>query len=666
MSTDSSISKLISDGNKYAASLVAYQRRTTIPVEVGHVFIGSDFPIRIQSMTTVDTMDTQGSIDQSIRMIDAGCEIVRITAPSVKEAQNLENIRKGLRTRGYQTPLVADIHFTPNAAELAARIVEKVRINPGNYADKKRFEVIDYTDASYQSELERIRDKFLPLVKICKEYGTAMRIGTNHGSLSDRILSRYGDTPLGMVESALEFLRICEDENYYNIVLSMKSSNTQVMVEAYRLLSKKLEEGEFKAYPLHLGVTEAGEGEDGRIKSAVGIGTLLEDGLGDTIRVSLTEDPELEIPVAQEMVRRLQNRSSKSYPIHPWKGKTDSFDSPIHPFYYERRHSNEVLNFGGKQVPRVIADFSSVSDLSMDDLKSIGHFYLPEPDKWAMNDLGADYIFTGDQNIPFMLPNGLRQIQSSSVWLTHQINTIYPQFTWDEWCRSTSKHPNINFIKINAASLIGDVNMLDNLKIEKQVVIILHSSNEHKMPEIRRAFFDLIHHSILSPVIIQLDYKDVSDEQLQIYSPTDAGALLVDGLGDGIMISTSGLKNSFALRNSTSFGTLQASRVRISKTEYISCPSCGRTLFDLQETTAKIRQVTDHLKGIKIGIMGCIVNGPGEMADADYGYVGTGKDKIALYKGQNVIKKSVPAHLAVDELIQLIKDHGDWKDAPEN
>ena len=666
MSTDSSISKLISDGNKYAASLVAYQKRTTIPVEVGHVFLGSDFPIRIQSMTTVDTMDTQGSIDQSIRMIDAGCEIVRITAPSVKEAQNLENIRKGLRIRGYQTPLVADIHFTPNAAELAARIVEKVRINPGNYADKKRFEVIDYTDASYQSELERIRDKFLPLVKICKEYGTAMRIGTNHGSLSDRILSRYGDTPLGMVESALEFLRICEDENYYNIVLSMKSSNTQVMVEAYRLLSKKLEEGEFKAYPLHLGVTEAGEGEDGRIKSAVGIGTLLEDGLGDTIRVSLTEDPELEIPVAQEMVRRLQNRSSKSSPIIAFKGKTDQFDSPIHPFYYERRHSNEVLNFGGKQVPRVIADFSSVSDLSMDDLKSIGHFYLPEPDKWAMNDLGADYIFTGEQNIPFMLPNGLRQIQSSSVWLTHQINTIYPQFTWDEWCESTSKHPNINFIKINAASLIGDVNLLDNLKIEKQVVIILHSSNEHKMPEIRRAFFDLIHHSILSPVIIQLDYKDVSDEQLQIYSPTDAGALLVDGLGDGIMISTSGLKNSFALRNSTSFGTLQASRVRISKTEYISCPSCGRTLFDLQETTAKIRQVTDHLKGIKIGIMGCIVNGPGEMADADYGYVGTGKDKIALYKGQNVIKKSVPAHLAVDELIQLIKDHGDWKDAPEN
>jgi (E)-4-hydroxy-3-methylbut-2-enyl-diphosphate synthase len=666
MSTDSTISKLISEGNKYAESLYAYKRRNTIPVEVGNVFIGSDFPIRIQSMTTIDTMDTQGSIDQSIRMIDAGCEIVRITAPSVKEAQNLENIRKGLRLRGYQTPLVADIHFTPNAAELAARIVEKVRINPGNYADKKRFEVIEYTDSSYQSELERIRDKFLPLVKICKEYGTAMRIGTNHGSLSDRILSRYGDTPLGMVESALEFLRICEDEHYFNIVLSMKSSNTQVMVEAYRLLSKKLQEGGFKAYPLHLGVTEAGEGEDGRIKSAVGIGTLLEDGLGDTIRVSLTEDPEFEIPVAREMVRRLQNRFSLSSPITPWKGKSNQFDSPIHPFYYERRHSNEVLNFGGKQVPRVIADFSSVSDLSMNDLKSIGHFYLPEPDKWAMNDLGADYIFTGDQNVHFMLPNGLRQIQSASVWLTHQTNTIYPQFSWQEWCASTIQHPTANFIKLNAASLIDDIGMLEKLKTAENVILILHSMNEHKMPEIRRAFFDLIEHAIASPVIIQLDYEDVTDEQLQIYAPTDAGALLVDGLGDGILISSSGVKNTFALRNSTSFGTLQASRVRISKTEYISCPSCGRTLFDLQETTAKIRQVTDHLKGIKIGIMGCIVNGPGEMADADYGYVGTGKDKIALYKGQNVIKKSVPAHLAVDELIQLIKDHGDWKDAPEN
>jgi (E)-4-hydroxy-3-methylbut-2-enyl-diphosphate synthase len=403
---------LISDGNKYATSLYAYERRRTIPVQIGDLYLGSDFPIRIQSMTTVDTMDTQGSIEQSIRMIDAGCELVRITAPSVKEAQNLENIRKGLRDRGYTTPLVADIHFTPNAAELAARIVEKVRINPGNYADKKRFETIDYTDASYASELDRIRDKFLPLVKICKEYGTAMRIGTNHGSLSDRILSRYGDTPNGMVESALEFLRICEDENYFNIVLSMKSSNTQVMVEAYRLLSKKLEVGGFKDYPMHLGVTEAGEGEDGRIKSAVGIGTLLEDGLGDTIRVSLTEDPEFEIPVAKDLVRRYDIRASSQDPISVFVGHSAVFDSPIHPFTHSRRKTTEIFSIGVNQVPRVIADFSTRSSISIADLKAIGHFYLPEPDKWAMNDLGADFIYTGKQSLDFMLPNGLRQIQN--------------------------------------------------------------------------------------------------------------------------------------------------------------------------------------------------------------------------------------------------------------
>ncbi|MFM2442740.1 MAG: hypothetical protein RL449_1382, partial [Bacteroidota bacterium] len=393
---------LIADGNRYASSLYTYNRRSTIPVQIGDLYVGSDFPIRIQSMTTVDTMDTQGSIEQSIRMIDAGCELVRITAPSVKEAQNLENIRKGLRERGYHTPLVADIHFTPNAAELAARIVEKVRINPGNYADKKRFETIDYTDASYAAELDRIRNKFLPLVHICKEYGTAMRIGTNHGSLSDRILSRYGDTPNGMVESALEFLRICEDENYFNIVLSMKSSNTQVMVEAYRLLSKKLKDGGFKDYPMHLGVTEAGEGEDGRIKSAVGIGTLLEDGLGDTIRVSLTEDPEFEIPVAQDLVRRYDSRASSQDPIPVFSGISPQYDSPINPFTHSRRKTSEIFSIGGHQVPRVIADFSSRASIEIADLKAIGHFYLPEPDKWAMNDLGADFIYTGKQALDFM------------------------------------------------------------------------------------------------------------------------------------------------------------------------------------------------------------------------------------------------------------------------
>jgi (E)-4-hydroxy-3-methylbut-2-enyl-diphosphate synthase len=664
MSSISANAHLITDGNIYCPSLVAYKRRETIPVQIGDLWMGSDFPIRVQSMTTVDTMDTQGSIEQSIRMIDAGCEIVRITAPSVKEAQNLENIRKGLRAKGYTTPIVADIHFTPNAAELAARIVEKVRINPGNYADKKRFETIEYTDATYQNELERIRDKFLPLVKICKEYGTAMRIGTNHGSLSDRILSRYGDTPLGMVESALEFLRICEDENYGNIVLSMKSSNTQVMVEAYRLLSKKLADGGFKAYPLHLGVTEAGEGEDGRIKSAVGIGTLLEDGLGDTIRVSLTEDPEFEIPVAQEMLRRLQNRAALADPIMAFPATNPAFHSPINPFAHTRRSTQEVANFGGNQVPRVIADFSQRSNIQMDDLKSIGHFYLPEPDKWAMNDLGADYIFTGEQVIDFMLPNGLRQIQNASLWQENRRPTTYPMFTWESWLNATFLHPEMNFLSIQADDLIDQPEQIKAIQTHNNVVLILTSSNAHQMAALRRGFFELVQNKVLAPVIIHLSYDQITESALQVYAPADGGALFIDGFGDGLMISTPFEKNREGICNSTNFGTLQASRVRISKTEYISCPSCGRTLFDLQETTARIRKETDHLKGIKIGIMGCIVNGPGEMADADYGYVGIGKDKIALYKGQEVVKKSVPADAAVHELIQLIKDHGDWKEAP--
>jgi len=659
-----SSSNLINKGNIYSPSLISYQRRITIPVQIGSLMMGSDYPIRIQSMTTVDTMDTQGSIEQSIRMIDAGCELVRITAPSVKEAQNLENIRKGLRERGYTTPLVADIHFTPNAAELAARIVEKVRINPGNYADKKRFDIIDYTDASYEAELDRIRTKFLPLVNICKEYGTSMRIGTNHGSLSDRILSRYGDTPLGMVESALEFLRICEDEKYYNIVISMKASNTQVMVEAYRLLCKRLEEEKFKAYPLHLGVTEAGEGEDGRIKSAVGIGTLLEDGLGDTVRVSLTEDPEFEIPVAQQLVKRYVDRAVQAAPIEKFVSNAgDNFDSPINPFIHQRRETNVVENIGGNSLPRVIADFSHLKEIQMNDLKSIGHFYLPEPDKWAMNDLGADFIYTGNHSVDFMLPNGLKQIQNAGIWKLNQDESVYPLFTYEEWKNEKQAHQVLNFIRIKADEISSKSDTVNTLNLMQNAVVLLYSDNKHGMADLRRAFFELMQKECKIPVLIQLAYQDVNEDQLQLFASTDSGALFIDGLGDGIMLTVpTTIKNSILFANSTAFGILQASRLRISKTEYISCPSCGRTLFDLQETTAKIRKVTDHLKGIKIGIMGCIVNGPGEMADADYGYVGIGKDKIALYRGQEIVKKSVQADLAVDELIQLIKDDGNWRE----
>jgi len=643
----------------YCNSLVQYSRRKTVEVKIGDVAMGGTNPIRVQSMTTIDTMDTMGSVEQTIRMVEAGCEYVRITAPSIKEAQNLEAIKKELRLRGYNVPLVADIHFTPNAAELAARLVEKVRINPGNYADKKRFEEIEYTDASYEAELERIRLKFTPLIKICKEYGTAMRIGTNHGSLSDRILSRYGDTPHGMVESALEFLRICEDLQYYNIVLSMKSSNPQVMVQAYRLLVHKLDVEGFKPYPLHLGVTEAGDGEDGRIKSAVGIGTLLEDGLGDTVRVSLTEEPEAEAPVAQVMVDRYNNRENH-------KSIKSIEESPIDPFAYTRRVSREVVNIGGSHhVPRVIADLSSIEINDYKDLRCIGHFYLPEPDKWRMNDQGADYIYSGRKPIDFMLPNGLKEIRDYDVWLKSEdkVNKL-PLFTKENYFKSSSRHSAINFIQFSIDDL--DDALLNVLREDKTLIAIVETDNAHAMAELRRLFFDLVTRKIDVPVIVSRKYKAEEEDSFRIYAATDAGGLFIDGFGDGIMLGFENVtdKNEQLrwadISNKTAFGILQATRNRMSKTEYISCPSCGRTLFDLQETTAMIRKRTDHLKGVKIGIMDCIVNGPGEMADADYGYVGSGPGRITLYRGKEVVKKNVPSVNAVDELIGLIREDGVW------
>jgi (E)-4-hydroxy-3-methylbut-2-enyl-diphosphate synthase len=623
--------------------------------------MGGDNPIRIQSMTTVDTMDTQGSVEQVLRMVESGCEYVRITAPSIKEAQNLAEIKKELAKRGCQVPLIADIHFTPNAAELAAKIVEKVRVNPGNYADKKRFEEIVYTDASYNDELDRIREKFTPLVKICKEHGTAMRIGTNHGSLSDRIMSRYGDTPLGMVESALEFLRICADHDYHDIVLSMKASNTQIMVQAYRLLVNKLEDEGFEPYPLHLGVTEAGDGEDGRIKSAVGIGTLLEDGLGDTVRVSLTEEPELEAPVAKIMVDRYESRLNHD--------KIEPVDKiAIDPFVYNRRETIEVGNFGGSNVPRVIADLSFCKIETYKDLKNVGHFYLPELDKWKMNDIGADYIYTGDSPIGFMLPNGLKEIINYQHWLKvdDKVNKM-PLLMVDDYLTAQSMHSITNFVLVDSDDLGNK--FLDKIKKDKSVVLMLETKNAHALASIRRAFFKLIDQGIKSPVVIKRSYAPLSNDQLQVYAATDIGGLLIDGLGDGDMLgaalSTIDSTNDEKLvlsniYNKTAFGILQAARTRMTKTEYISCPSCGRTLFDLQETTAMIRKRTDHLKGVKIGIMGCIVNGPGEMADADFGYVGSGKGKITLYKGKEVVKRGVPSDKAVDELINIIKKDGRW------
>jgi len=652
---------MVLDHKKYCDSLTTYKRRETIVVHIGKVPVGGNNPIRLQSMTTTDTMNTMATVEQCIRMADAGCEYIRITAPSVKEAENLQVIKDELLKRGYNVPLVADIHFTPNAAEVAARIVEKVRINPGNYADKKRFENIVYTDETYQDELNRIREKFIPLVKICKEHGTAMRIGTNHGSLSDRILSRYGDTPLGMVESALEFLRICEALEYYNIVLSMKASNTRVMVQAYRLLVQKLNEEGLKAYPLHLGVTEAGEAEDGRIKSAVGIGALLEDGLGDTVRVSLTEEPEFEIPVAYKLVNRYSTRSTDSSSL--------DIESPIDPYAYKRRETNEVDAVGGTNVPRVLVDLSRITITDYKQLKSIGHFYLPEPDKWTMNDLGADFVYTGSNPIAFMLPMGLKEIRDYPFWLNiEDKRNKFPYIKANDFMglEGNPIQADVVFVEVFAESVNPE--LIHALQGQPKVVVVLRTAHEHAMASLRQALFLFMKQGVKNPCVLRRDYADMDLESLQLQSSTDLGGLLIDGLGDGVML---GLSNNTILPfeqeqsqikvlNELSFGILQAARTRMSKAEYISCPSCGRTLFDLQETTAMIRKRTDHLKGIKIGIMGCIVNGPGEMADADYGYVGVGKGKIALYRGQEVVKKSVPAEQAVDELIELIREDGNW------
>lgn len=661
----------------YCESLTEYKRLKTREVKIGHLLLGNFNPIRIQTMTTTDTMDTIATVEQSIRCIEAGAELVRITAPSKKEAENLLNIKNELRKRGYMTPLVADIHFTPNAAEIAARIVEKVRVNPGNYVDKKKFEQIEYTNAEYAEEIDRIRERFTPLVKICKEYGTAMRIGTNHGSLSDRIMSRYGDTANGMVESAMEFLRIARAEAYHNIVLSMKSSNPQVMVQAYRLLIKTMFDEFGECYPLHLGVTEAGDGEDGRIKSAIGIGTLLEDGIGDTIRVSLTEDPEFEIPVCKDLVKRysLQHSSKTVVPVV----EKISYS----PFEYKRRETFSIDNIGGRHVPVVIADLHNIENITPQHLQSIGYTYSEATDKWNISDAAADYIFTGNQLLNFELPGTLKVIVYPAAWMEATDKTkYYPIFSDKGFAETEKRSEMINFVMVDCYSdetAVNDYAYLDEFANDPTVVICLSSTRLNAVQSVRRMFVNLMDRSIKNPVILVTDSNWQTPDEHLIHFATETGALFLEGMGDGICLGYSNkaqmesakatgrtyleVKDIYQFTNNTAFSILQATRTRISKTEYISCPSCGRTLFDLQETTAKIRAVTNHLKGVKIAIMGCIVNGPGEMADADFGYVGSGPGKITLYRGKEVVKRNVNSEVAVDELINLLKESDAWIDA---
>ena len=596
-------------------------------------------------MTTTDTMDTIATVNQSLKMISAGAEYVRITAPNSRQAQNLQNIKDDIRAKGINTPLIADIHFTPNAAEIAAQIVEKVRINPGNYADKKKFKFKEYTDKEYSMEIDRIHEKFSPLVKLCKKYGTAMRIGTNHGSLSDRIMNRYGDTPLGMVESALEFARICEIHKYHNLVFSMKASNPIVVVQAYRLLVKKMiDEG--MNYPLHLGVTEAGDGEDGRIKSALGIGTLLYEGLGDTIRVSLTEPPENEIPVANSLVKRYSD-----YKINNQK-KIKVSDS-----HFELRKSKIINNIGGSNVPRVVSDLSFDTNIGRNTLNNLGYSYMEKEDKWGIGDFACDYIYIGKNNLDFKIPGTLSVIQNYSIWKKFMSKQHFPMVSIKD-LKLKKILSKIIFVKIDSND-IDHINV-DTFSDYDNLVLISTSKNKLDIMYQKKLFQKLNILKIKFPVILSRKFsKKDKNLNIQLNSTIDIGSLLIEGYGDGIFIENFENKNINFI-NSTCFGILQASRRRISKTEYISCPSCGRTLFDLEETTAMIRSKTGHLKGVKIGIMGCIVNGPGEMADADYGYVGTGVGKISLYRGQKMVKSSIDSKHATKALIDLIKEDGNW------
>jgi (E)-4-hydroxy-3-methylbut-2-enyl-diphosphate synthase len=633
--------------NSYCKNFTRYIRRQTNEVFVGTIPMGGANPIRVQSMINTDTCATIDSVRQIIRIASEKADYVRLTVPGLKDAENLSNIIAELTKQNCNIPLIADIHFNPRLARIAAAIVDKVRINPGNFIDKTVVQNVDFTNNHYLAELDRLKVEFLQLLEICKKNNTAIRIGTNHGSLSDRIINRFGDTPLGMAESAMEFLRICKEEKFNNVVVSMKASNTRIMVYATRLLVSKMD-GENMQFPLHLGVTEAGEGEDGRIKSAVGIGTILADGIGDTIRVSLTEDPELEIPVARKLVSYFEERENHS--LIPSFG-----DYPLDPYEYNRRNSHAVLNIGGNQSPVVLLTMNDT--INKKSLGEIG-WYLSNNGEWSFNDISPDVLVVSTW------PDDVPKPQQKHILINCSFSGAgapedngFSLIDFNNYKKGEVNSTKTIFVQIKSSELLK--NEIELIGGNRNAVIVLETDNENGLADQRGAIFRLMNSGCTNPVIIKRGYKESLKEDFQLKSAADTGGLFIDGLADGIWI-----ENSDSLNNkdilSTAFGILQASRVRTSKTEYISCPSCGRTMFDLQTTTRKIRERTNHLKGLKIGVMGCIVNGPGEMADADYGYVGSGRGKVTLYKEKEVIKRNVPEENAVDELVVLIKENGDW------
>ena len=606
-----------------------YSRRQANEVYVGATPLGGAYPIRIQSMTNTVTMDTEACVEQAKRIIQAGGEYVRLTTQGVREAENLKNINMSLRSQGYDTPLVADVHFNPNVADVAALYAEKVRINPGNYVDAARtFKKLEYTDEEYAQEIQKIRERLVPFLNICKENHTAIRIGVNHGSLSDRIMSRYGDTPEGMVESCMEFLRICVAENFTNVVISIKASNTVIMVQTVRLLAQQME-AENMAFPLHLGVTEAGDGEDGRIKSALGIGALLCDGLGDTIRVSLSEAPEAEIPVARKLVDYVTKRAG-----HPYIPGMEAPDfNYIHP---TRRKTQPVGNIGGDNLPVVI---SARLEGNLD----------------TNPQFKPDYIYCGQQ-LPEKADANTGYIVDANVW--DGTEGTYPAFNFKQMVELHHHPAKQKFLFMTYMALTEEV--VAGLRLHPEVVIVAQSNHPNRLGEFRGLVHQLTCQGLQNPVVFFQHYSETNLEDLQIKAAADMGALIIDGLCDGILLFNQGNDIPVQKVDETAFGILQAGRVRTSKTEYISCPGCGRTLYDLEATIARIKAATSHLKGLKIGIMGCIVNGPGEMADADYGYVGAGRGKVSLYKRKECIEKNIPEEQAVEKLIELIKANSDY------
>lgn len=641
--------------NLYIQHPVQFVRRPTVAVTIGNVPLGSAFPVRSQSMTNTPPNDVAATVAQCVKIADAGGDYVRVSAPSVADAQRLALVKEQLQQGGHYIPLIADIHFQPKAAETAATIVEKVRINPGNYIDKKQNKKLEYTDEEYAAELANLRKNIRPLLNICRQNKTAIRIGTNHGSLSQRIMSHYGDTPQGMVEATMEFLRVCVEENFYDVVISLKASNTRIMVQATRLLVWQMTQENMR-FPLHLGVTEAGNGAYGRIKSAIGTGALLSDGIGDTIRVSLTESPEKELPVCHELIQHFE-KYAQAPPLNlPFK--SEAF--PYNPFTYQRRKSLSINGIGNNNEVVVVADLSQSKHITSESLTALNYTYNASEMQWVVPFNGADFVFTGNTTARLPATNGAKFI---TPWTNRPTNdNFFPLIPAHELENMAGPPANPCFVLITET--VFSPALLAKLNQQPDVVLVFESHSETPLQDFRARFFQLYREQVDLPVILKFDCANTSGNNWQIKAAANAGALLIDGLADGLWLApaTHSQPLPIADMNETAFAMLQAARLRTTKTEYISCPSCGRTLFDLETVTEEIRAKTSHLRGLKIGIMGCIVNGPGEMADADYGYVGAGKNKVHLYKNKILVKKNIPAENAVGELVQLIKKHDDWKE----